>query len=596
MPQVGGHLVIAEKVKNGLNNPNYIQNNRPVYNLGAIGPDMPFFMFDPGGELDILNTVLDVYRTIKDIKEVLDEAADAIVNPAVDLADWFTGGLLKSLGGLVNLSFEAFRNLVLLTLLPGSTETIDNPFAGLNYPGLPNDPKITLKASDLSIVFRRFGHPYSHDGSYKSAEPPGLYDNWWWVDVLHYRRTGLFAQTLMNKAGTNDMLRAYATGYWTHIGADVTGHPYVNSVVGGPFREHVIRHMVIENIIDAWLWDHYQNEDIINAGLDEKVDVGGDIDDIVDLLRDAMQDVYIAPTGGLPPIKPTHFSNHRPSKEDLERAYKTMLLFLELSTNAGLSPPVPPPGSLDEVVQEVMNELNKTAKKVGQSFKNIKWWQFWMWLLALFAAAARALALIIKLVTLPEAILARVLSAAPRWLIYEIQLALYDYAMNARYALALSGFGKASREDLIRPFSKMVTVNNPYRAGNFYAFRYPYRQTPRLTQAFWLADPMSYNTPLDTPQCESSPYAALAAPSCFVNGPGYYAPQDAALQTFATASSAAATVDIEHDTFGGPQFGNAVDFSIRLITGQYPPAPFDLDGDYGYGFLGWEGPPPTYKP
>ena len=201
-----------------------------------------------------------------------------------------------------------------------------------------------------------------------------------------------------------------------------------------------------------------------------------------------------------------------PGEEDLERAFQTMLLFLELSTNAGITAPVPPPESMDEVFQEVMNELTKSAKQVGQSFNNIKWWQFWLWLIALFLAALRALTLIIKLITLPGAILTRVLTLAPRWLIYEIQLALYEYVMNARYALALSGWGKASSVDLIRPFSKIATVNNPFRAGSYYGFIYPYKQTPRLTQAFWLADPMLYANNLDAPLCESSPCPAYAAP------------------------------------------------------------------------------------
>ncbi len=595
MPQVGGHLIVAEKVINSLNNPQYIQQHRNAYNLGAVGPDMTFFLFDPIGESEILNTILDVYMTIRDIKQVLDDAANAVLNPAIDLADWFSGGLLQSLGGLVTLSFESFKNLMILTLLPGSTETVENPFAGLNQPGLPNNAQISLQATDLSMVFRRFGHPYSHDGSYKSAEPAGVYDNWWWTDVLHYRRTGPFAQALMGNAGANALLRAYATGYWTHVGADVTGHPFVNSVVGGPFREHVIRHMVVENIIDAWLWDHYKNADIINAGLEREVDVGGDIHAIAALLVQTMQQIYTHPQGGLPAIQPNRFPGSTPSEGDLERAFQTMLTFLELSTNAGITPPIPPPDSMDEVFQEVMNELTKSAKQVGQSFNNIKWWQFWLWLLALFLAALRALALIIKLITLPGAILTRVLMLAPRWLIYEIQLALYEYVMNARFALALSGWGKASNVDLVRPFSKIATVNNPFRAGNYYGFTYPYKQTPRMTQAFWLADPMYYAN-LDAPLCESSPYPAYALPAHFVDGPSYPAAHDGSIQSFANAFSPAATIDIERATFSTPQFGNAVDFSTRLITGQYPSALFDLDGDYGYGFLGWEGPPPVYKP
>jgi len=599
MPQVGGHLIVADKVVASLNNPPYILQNRNAYNLGAVGPDMPFFLFDKIGQVEVLNTIIDVYTTIKQIKAVLDEAADAVLNPALDLADWFTGKMLTSVKGLVSLSFESFKDLVILTLLPGSTETVNNPFAGSNYPGVPSDPTLTLQAADVSLLFRRFGHPFSYDKSpdgtvYKEAEPPGVYDNWWWTDVLHYRRTGPFSKKLVANAGADPVLSAYAAGYWTHIGADVTGHPYVNAVVGGPYREHVIRHMVQENIIDAWLWNHYKNQDIINAKLHTQVDVGGDLDAILRLLLRTMEDIYTMPTGGQLPIKPRYYPHHTPSENDLERAYKTMLLFLELSTDCGITPPVPPPGNIDEVFQEVWNDITRSAEEIGETFGQFSWWNIFFWWLALFLEAMRALNVLIKLITLPEATLIRLATLSPRWAIYLVQVELYAYVMNARFALALSGFGKASREDLIRPFCQIATSNNPKRAGIQNAFLYPSAQVPRTRQAFWLADPLEFPQNLLKPKSECSPFAPYADPSCFVDGPPYPVAQDAGVQSFANAISPVATVDIEYATFKGPQFGNAVEFSRRLIQGLYPAADFDLDADYGYGFLGWDGPPPVY--
>lgn len=40
-------------------------------------------------------------------------------------------------------------------------------------------------------------------------------------------------------------------------------------------------------------------------------------------------------------------------------------------------------------------------------------------------------------------------------------------------------------------------------------------------------------------------------------------------------------------------FGNAVDYSIGLIEGTIPAFDFDLDGDRGAGFRGWEVLPPN---
>ena len=62
MPQIGGHLIIAEKAKQRLGNPNYLNRNSEAYNLGAVGPDLHLFLFDEGGQLAIINTILDVYE------------------------------------------------------------------------------------------------------------------------------------------------------------------------------------------------------------------------------------------------------------------------------------------------------------------------------------------------------------------------------------------------------------------------------------------------------------------------------------------------------------------------------------------------------
>jgi hypothetical protein len=469
---------------------------------------------------------------------------------------------------------------------------------------VPSGPTLTLTASDLSEFFRKFGHPYSYDYSadgkkeYKAAEPWGVYDGWWWTDVLHYRRTGPFAERLTANAGADPLLRAYASGYWTHIGADVTGHPYVNAVVGGPYREHVIRHMVQENIVDAWLWDHYQNEDIINSKLHKRVDVGGDLGRIIQLLLRTMEEVYDPPQGGVPPIRPQFFANSRPSAADLERAYNLMLIFLELSTDCGIAPPVPPPGSIDEVFQEVWNDIVKEVEEIGESFGSggsFSWWKFLLLLLAPFVAAMRAVNVLIKLITLPEATLIRLATLAPRWAIYKVQCELYNFVINARFQLSLCGFGKPSREDLMRPFCQLAVKNNPKRAGAQGAFNYPSPQVPRHRQVFWLADPLQYQLTALDPNSECSPYPPFADPSCFVSGPGYPLAHDASVQSFARATSPAATVDIERGTFHLPQFGNAVEFSQRLIAGLYPgDACFDLDADFGYGYLGWDGPYPYF--
>ena len=44
---------------------------------------------------------------------------------------------------------------------------------------------------------------------------------------------------------------AFALGWMTHCGTDVTGHPFTNAKCGGPFRLHWQRHHLVENHFDA---------------------------------------------------------------------------------------------------------------------------------------------------------------------------------------------------------------------------------------------------------------------------------------------------------------------------------------------------------
>jgi hypothetical protein len=55
-------------------------------------------------------------------------------------------------------------------------------------------------------------------------------------------------------------VRAFAFGYITHYVADVVGHPFVNQVVGSPWRMYWQRHHLVENFIDAYVWDRWHDD------------------------------------------------------------------------------------------------------------------------------------------------------------------------------------------------------------------------------------------------------------------------------------------------------------------------------------------------
>jgi hypothetical protein len=103
--------------------------------------------------------------------------------------------------------------------------------------------------------------------------PGGAFDDglFFWSDMFHYRRTNEFACDLFQRArdftyddsgctgaaapGTVGFEQgvAFALGWMTHIGTDVTGHPFVNEKSGGPFRLHWQRHHLVENHLDAFV-------------------------------------------------------------------------------------------------------------------------------------------------------------------------------------------------------------------------------------------------------------------------------------------------------------------------------------------------------
>jgi hypothetical protein len=94
-----------------------------------------------------------------------------------------------------------------------------------------------------------------------SPEPPPP-DQLYLRDLLHWRRTGTFLRVLVETGQASGDLRreAYAYGYLTSYAGKVCGSPFVNSIVGGPYRTQWWRHRYINNHVDAWVFGHYEHD------------------------------------------------------------------------------------------------------------------------------------------------------------------------------------------------------------------------------------------------------------------------------------------------------------------------------------------------
>lgn len=632
MPKFGGHIVIGEAVakKLGKDDEWLAGEEGAALRLGAVGPDLTLFLMDPAEDNEFVYTALGtgmgVYKDIRRIADKVDELTDYIGEPATELTSWFTGGFSDSLLEFTGYAVQSFAAALKLVLFSKTTISVENPFKdmptetllkvfGADYLKWASVPKVDLQTNfdsssvtSPAYIFRYFGAPYTEDPPFKKKAGVGNYSEWWWMDILHYRRSALFARSMLEAANASKdpVLMAYATGYYSHVGGDIVGHPYINSMVGGPFRNHALRHMVIESLLDVEIWRDRKGEEIINSRLDKKVDLSKEaIEKIARLLSDSMKSVYANPPMGQEKIVTKHFGETAPSADDLIKAYNTMSGYLAFSTDIGLEPPKKPPGNLGEVWEKVRQHLQTSIDKIGGYAHDLGTVSGWEWLAALIGLVMWCAVLVIEILTLPFAITAAIIAVGPEWIIYLVNSALYDFIRNVRYTMALCGWGYAGQKDLDRPMSReLLTVRSTLEGDNLV---YPYAMTNRV-DAYWLYYPTARElggTLLEMPRTISGPYNRNHKASDFIDGLPFdvtneadlkslHAPKlPAAPNTINEAWSTGVLANMLRTTPTTAFFGNAVDFTVMLIKGDYPDGSFDLDGDRGYASTQSQGYPPS---
>lgn len=77
------------------------------------------------------------------------------------------------------------------------------------------------------------------------------------AEFLRWHGTNKLAQALFNSASTPDQ-KTYAYGYQCHFAAAVCGEPFINNVVGGPYRTHWWRNRFVSNFVDSWTFGRYE--------------------------------------------------------------------------------------------------------------------------------------------------------------------------------------------------------------------------------------------------------------------------------------------------------------------------------------------------
>ncbi|MER8186158.1 hypothetical protein [Kitasatospora sp. NPDC094015] len=109
-----------------------------------------------------------------------------------------------------------------------------------------------------------------------------------WVprDTVHGHRTGTFWHALRTKAAASGdpRIRAFGLGSTVGYAGALCGNPFVNGVVGSPYRTHWWRHRWVSHHVDAWVWGYYRTRERVRAA-------GAEI-------------VFPAGTGGRVPLPP----------------------------------------------------------------------------------------------------------------------------------------------------------------------------------------------------------------------------------------------------------------------------------------------------
>lgn len=157
------------------------------------------------------------------------------------------------------------------------------------------------------------------------TDPVPAPTDWQARDFLHWKKTGAFVRDLLETAdATGDQrLKAYAYGYLIGYACRVTGSPFVNSIVGGPFRTQWWRQRLVRAYVDAWVYGFYQQNprptmtgdtpappydtwpSLCDANLHRKLNLGA-----ADPAEPAALLTTVATQAPFPPMVPDDFAQH----------------------------------------------------------------------------------------------------------------------------------------------------------------------------------------------------------------------------------------------------------------------------------------------
>ena len=339
MPKYGIHHIVLQEAISELrlaSNPTYRaaadilsnSNNTPMASLGSIGPDLFFW----GTDYKEIHKLYKLHENIESIVGIYDsivapirrikEEVGEVVEDLVETLAPNTVELIRNLVEEIQETASLFNSAISTGIFAGVVEGVD----------LIND------AAGFAPVANRFFQLFKPDLNTNE-------NTWKWFDMLHYRKTGDFGRNLAISA-SNERQKAYAFGYLSHIATDVIGHPFVNVIVGAPYRLNPHRHVTVENYMDTWAFREYFGESI-NETLFERLNLPENLPtDIGDLLHSTFQNTYSS--GTHPPFY---------TRGQIDEAYNLFYDVLKLMERMSVNRPEEPFSGAADILSDALGEF-----------------------------------------------------------------------------------------------------------------------------------------------------------------------------------------------------------------------------------------------
>jgi hypothetical protein len=325
MPNLAFHLTVLDQVIDNLVGQNdsrgvVMKNNPQFAALGALGPDLlKFFPISKDLSDALDNLVLTNNPNNPNQISALPIAllSELVLNPLgaayallfreVVVPTWPAFNSTKALLDKLDAIAQSESNVAALGAI-GDIQTVQNQSA--SFSALPK----TL-ANLLTITGQFVGLSPWMEQTAATPVPPADTRGNRASEFLRWHRTGAFARNLITGAAT-DQQRAFAHGWLCHVATSVTGEPFVNNIVGGPYRTHWWRNHLVRNFIDSWVFGFFNTANasisgdnptplyaswapVCSANLQDRINVGTLADPSGNDVPDAVKCVATGNIGGL---------------------------------------------------------------------------------------------------------------------------------------------------------------------------------------------------------------------------------------------------------------------------------------------------------